>query len=273
MTDGVSVGMPVYNGEKTIAKAIDSILSQSFQNIELIISDNNSTDLTEVICRRYCSTDSRIRYYRQTENHAVLKNFQYVLQLANKEYFLWNAADDFRTTSYIEENVKFLQANPLYLGSASPDCIVGQEHDPEQWIRFDVDGSCYDRIRKFMNQAWASPGIFYGVYRKEVLKKIIWPELEILATDWLIIATLLLEGPIARINEGLFVISRGGVGESKDQFQRFQHDVLDHIFPFQRYTRLLGKAILNCRKLTMCEKFLLILRLAKLNWNKKFLRG
>lgn len=90
----VSIGMPVYNGEKFIREALDSLLAQTFTDFELIISDNASTDATESICRDYAEEDSRIRYIRQQENLGALPNFQFVLNEAFGEYFMWAACDD-----------------------------------------------------------------------------------------------------------------------------------------------------------------------------------
>jgi len=64
----VSVGLPVYNGEKFISEALDSIIAQSFEDLELIISSNASTDGTDEICRAYVARDKRIRYYRNETN-------------------------------------------------------------------------------------------------------------------------------------------------------------------------------------------------------------
>lgn len=90
----VSIGMPVFNGELFIRDALDSLLSQTFTDFELIISDNASTDNTGAICREYAKNDLRIKYVRQTENRGLIPNFQFVLDAAVGEYFMWAAADD-----------------------------------------------------------------------------------------------------------------------------------------------------------------------------------
>jgi len=90
----VSIGMPVYNGEAYIREALDSLLGQTFIDFELIISDNASTDGTEIICRGYASGDSRIRYVRQDRNVGAVGNFEFVLNEARGEYFMWAAHDD-----------------------------------------------------------------------------------------------------------------------------------------------------------------------------------
>lgn len=78
----VSIGMPVYNGEKFIREALDSLLAQTYTDFELIISDNASTDDTEAICQEYTAKDTRVRYVRQAENKGPAANFQFVLDKA-----------------------------------------------------------------------------------------------------------------------------------------------------------------------------------------------
>src|SRR5580704_17148522 len=90
----VSLALPVYNGEEFLHQAIDSLLQQTFDDFELIVSDNASTDRTAEICAEYVARDSRIRYYRNSENIGVVRNYNRSFQLAQGEYFRWNAADD-----------------------------------------------------------------------------------------------------------------------------------------------------------------------------------
>jgi glycosyltransferase involved in cell wall biosynthesis len=90
----ISVGLPVFNGERYLRPAVESLLSQSFENFELIISDNASTDGTEQICRDLAKKDKRIIYHRSKENVGVAENFNYVFRLARCELFRWACADD-----------------------------------------------------------------------------------------------------------------------------------------------------------------------------------
>ncbi len=99
----VSIGMPVYNGELFIRSALESLLAQTYTDFELIISDNASTDDTATICRDYASKDARIRYVRQAENRGAAANFQFVLDEAVGEYFMWAAADDCWSPDWLKE--------------------------------------------------------------------------------------------------------------------------------------------------------------------------
>lgn len=95
--------MPVYNGETFIREALDSLLAQSFIDYELIISDNASTDNTEIICREYAAKDHRIRYVRQLENRGATENFRLLIDEAAAKYFMWAAADDKAAPNFIKE--------------------------------------------------------------------------------------------------------------------------------------------------------------------------
>ena len=108
----VSIGLPVYNGEKFLKNTLDSILSQTFKEFELIISDNASTDSTERICRMYMSRDSRIRYYRNESNMGASWNYNRVFALSSGEYFKWAADDDLCAPEMIQRCVDVLDQYP-----------------------------------------------------------------------------------------------------------------------------------------------------------------
>lgn len=113
----VSIGMPVYNGEKTICDSLDSLLAQTFQDFEIIISDNASVDGTAGICQKYCARDARIRYIRQPENRGAVANFQFVLDQAKGEYFMWAAADDMWSSNWLETLLIDAKPNVVSFGS------------------------------------------------------------------------------------------------------------------------------------------------------------
>lgn len=98
----VSIGLPVYNGEKYLREALDSLLSQTFRDFELIISDNASTDATREIVLDYQQRDSRIRYIRQNTNIGAGKNFLFVLAMAKAELFMWASHDDIWAENWLE---------------------------------------------------------------------------------------------------------------------------------------------------------------------------
>lgn len=148
----ISVGMPVYNGEKYICDALDSLLGQSYADFELIISDNASTDSTEAICRRYAKQDARIKYFRQSVNLGAAANFQFVLNKACGMYFMWAACDDKWSRDWIEGLLNSLKDTGAVMafGTVVHIDLNGKsiEH-PANYASFSYTGSALNRRARF----------------------------------------------------------------------------------------------------------------------------
>jgi glycosyltransferase involved in cell wall biosynthesis len=108
----ICLGLPVYNGERYLPQAIDSMLAQTFTNFELIICDNASTDRTREICLGYQARDPRIRYFRNETNIGPAANFNLVFQMAHAEYFKWVAADDVCEPDFLRACTAALDGDP-----------------------------------------------------------------------------------------------------------------------------------------------------------------
>ncbi len=108
----VSIGLPVFNGEKYLKEALDSILTQTYRDFELIIADNASTDRTQQICREYAAKDRRIRYYCNEKNIGAPKNFNRVFELSSGEYYRWTAHDDVLAPEYLQKCISVLDDDP-----------------------------------------------------------------------------------------------------------------------------------------------------------------
>jgi len=180
----VSIGMPVHNGAKTIEKAIKSLLAQTFQDFELIISDNASDDETKNICQRFALQDERIHYVRQTKNIGTYKNFNFLINSAKGKYFMWAADDDWRSPEFLEVNVSALESNLKFVASTSPNCFEGDENNPNRYIDFNLEGGLKERFAKFLQNAWHSHGIFYSLMRSEAIKKNTVLNFSYTGTDW-----------------------------------------------------------------------------------------
>ena len=170
----VSVGMPVFNGEKYIREALDSLLVQTFTDFELIISDNASTDNTEAICKEYVNKDARIRYVRQPENRGGAANFRFVLDEADGEYFMFMAHDDIRELTWIEKAVDFLVLNPSTILCASDVMVMDEDvkvFRTEKLTRIYPHNAWQDS-RKYFFEIPTSNIFFsiYGMYRTEILR-------------------------------------------------------------------------------------------------------
>jgi glycosyltransferase involved in cell wall biosynthesis len=108
----VSIGLPVYNGEKFLRESIDSILAQTCSDFELIISDNASTDTTAEICQAYVDSDPRVKYYRNPENIGGFRNHNRVVELSSGEFFMWASHDDRRASDFVAKCLAVLDSCP-----------------------------------------------------------------------------------------------------------------------------------------------------------------
>jgi glycosyltransferase involved in cell wall biosynthesis len=108
----VSIGLPVYNGEKYLRFALNSVLQQTYGNFELIISDNASTDATQKICQEFAARDHRIRYYRNDTNIGAARNYNRVFELRRGKFFKWASHDDEFHPSLLESCLKAFEQSP-----------------------------------------------------------------------------------------------------------------------------------------------------------------
>ena len=122
----VSVGLPVYNGERFIAEALSGILEQTFEDLELIISDNGSTDDTRAICREFVARDKRVTYYRNEQNLGLSWNYRRVFELSSGAYFKWAAYDDVCAPTFIARCVDALDRDPRVVLAHAKASIINE---------------------------------------------------------------------------------------------------------------------------------------------------
>ncbi len=108
----VSIGVPTYNRAEDLKACLANLTSLDYKNVEIIISDNHSTDTTAGVCKEYLKKDRRIRYYRQRANLGVGENSLFVLEKARGKYFFWASDDDIRGKTWISELIPLLEQNP-----------------------------------------------------------------------------------------------------------------------------------------------------------------
>src|SRR6266850_1186232 len=104
----VSIGLPVYNGERYVEETLDSLLAQTYEDFELIICDNDSGDRTQEICQSYAAKDRRIRYGRNPTNLGAAKNYRLTFELSSGEYFRWATCDDLFAPTSLERCIEVL---------------------------------------------------------------------------------------------------------------------------------------------------------------------
>lgn len=201
----VSVGMPVYNGERHLRPAIESILGQTLGDLELIISDNASTDRTESICREYAAKDPRVRYHRHTSNLGVSENYNAAFRLARAPYFKWASSNDLCDRRFIAACGRVLEERPdAVLAYPRTRLIRGETAAMEDYDdRLDLPQKrpC-DRFRAFIERYYLN-NVMNGVIRSEVLKRtplmVRYP-----GSDVTLMAELTLYGKFVEVPEFLF---------------------------------------------------------------------
>lgn len=262
----ISIGLPVFNGSEFLQKRITNILSMNFQEFELIISDNASTDSTKKICEEFVKKDSRIKYYEQKKNIGPHKNFKFVLEKSNSEFFIWTAASDIWDKTFLEKNLEVLKENSNLVGSVSKMIQYGDQNEKREisnystlnkiiekirgyfstYGTFNAKGNYEDRIRKCLELKSAQN--IYGLYRTNAIKKS-WMDDIISAVDLAIILNLVKFGEIHVINEILFQdyakgLSSRGIIET---YKNIRKSKIEFIFPYYSFTkwtyRILGKKI------------------------------
>lgn len=111
-TPTVAIGLPVYNGERYLAEAVESVLGQTFADWRLVIVDNASTDHTGEIASRFARSDARIEYVRNKDNIGLARNFNRAFKLTNSPFFRWQAHDDVLDAGFLEASLRTLREHP-----------------------------------------------------------------------------------------------------------------------------------------------------------------
>ena len=251
----ISIGIPVYNGEKFIRKCIESVLQQTNRDFELIISDNASTDSTRKICEEYLNKDNRIIFVRQDKNMGGGWNFNFLLQKAVGEYFVWGAADTFLLPEFLEKNIAVLESQDKAVGCISKikiddTCIdkfktekdvlkkIGLVYRPFDTLP--ITGNYMERIRKYLKHfPWE---MFYSVYRTEALRESFVHEVFV-GFDASLALNVLKHGEIQVVNE--FLIESFPAGTSSEGMMQLTHKFAKgntaRIFPFYPLTKWCAK--------------------------------
>lgn len=164
--------MPVYNEEKYIVEAIESLLSQTYKDFTFFISDNNSTDKTSEICQNYAKEDKRIIYIKHPKNKGSFFNFKYVLDRANTPFFMFCGGHDKWHPQFIEKLLPIIERENLALvypksQEIKIDGTVGEIYE-DNYTTTEINKSA-DRYLYFLRRV-GKCNIFHGIWRTRILK-------------------------------------------------------------------------------------------------------
>ena len=202
----VSIGMPVFNGENFIGEALSSIVAQSYQNLQIVIGDNASTDATESICREFAERDDRIQYFRHAENLGASANHDFVFFRSDGPFFRLAAHDDVLHPKLIERCANALISRPEYALAYPRTRQIDAEGVEQGGIDDNITGmdspSPALRLGRIIcPRNWATP--VFGVFRRDAVRA----ETILgryVGSDRTLLAELAMAGPWHRVDEYLF---------------------------------------------------------------------
>ena len=134
----LSIGLPVYNGAGLISESIEALLGQSYEDFELIISDNASTDGTGDICRGYAKRDPRIRYIRQPQNIGLNPNHNFVVRQARGELFKMASHDDLYARDLLKRCIDALDEKPEAVLAHAREARIDKSGNVTEVLKYSV---------------------------------------------------------------------------------------------------------------------------------------
>jgi glycosyltransferase involved in cell wall biosynthesis len=171
----VSLGIPVFNGDAFLRGALESIVGQTFADLDIVIVDNASTDGTEDICRDFANRDARVRYHRHPKNIGAAPNFNHAFSLSRSPYFKWCAHDDLISPNFVERCVAALEARPDAVLAFGRTEVINDDGNHVDWPEkgfmppLESDGAA-QRFGAAIRQAGTCFPIF-GLFRSDALRR------------------------------------------------------------------------------------------------------
>jgi FkbM family methyltransferase len=231
----VTIGMPVFNGMAYIKRATSALLRQSFEDFELIIVDNSSTDGSYEFAQTL-TTDPRVRVERNDHNIGAIRNFIKAVDLARGEYFMWAAVDDIWEPEFVARLVAELDANPTAGLAMSAIRSFREDGKTKEVVRFvGAEHPAYlTPLRLALKlgslQKWSF--FIYGLFRRQLLQQAVRYFPEGGAPDRILLAQVALNSGVRYVDEVLY--------------QRQLHQTLhEERYPDEAYSRVVAMGLLG----------------------------
>ena len=200
----LTLGLPVYDGERYLAESLDALLAQTYTDFELIISDNASTDGTSAIAQAYAEQDPRVRYVRHPVNRGSTFNHNFVIQEARGELFKWVSDDDLYAPELLERCIEALDARPEVPVAHAWTAYLDEQGELVDKPPYPLVTDVADPARRFRSLLHTQGGDdIYGVIRMSVLSQVE-PFGSYHMADRTFVAELLLHGPFHNVAEHLY---------------------------------------------------------------------
>lgn len=285
----VSVTMRTYNRAGTnLRSSIDAILNQTYKNIELIISDNASTDNTEKICRQYAKRDSRVKYFRQEKNIGGILNWNFLRTKITGEFCFHACDDDLWDQALIEKSVKKMEEN-LDIAVAGSNFIefddMGRKVSYNSKFFHPTEKDLYKRLKQyilFYESDMKVMFVYSGVWRSKIFENDFYKEYPFFwwdLQDMNLVFRGLSKGTFEFIDEALYFkrISNNSLETLEKKF--FLKRLFNSFF-YSRFLRMVSpffwtrmKYILKIKELSLWQRIKLIwwnlFVMSRFFWSKK----
>lgn len=177
MHNGIDLTLIVmtYNGQKTLERALESIRSQTYRNMKIVIVDDSSSDQTMAINERFAQADPRVTVIRHEKNKGLRGNFLFCSTQVSTPYFTWLHQDDFyQSPDYLTLLMAKIKAENLDLAFPAIQKFrsdeAGNKVDlPSRNPHLESTDSHYQKHKKLLTQSYIGYQVIYGVMKKEIL--------------------------------------------------------------------------------------------------------
>ena len=255
----ISVGMPVFNEGAYLQATVESILNQDYENYELIISDNASTDRTKEICLELAKKDSRIKYLRNQINIGAIENFYNVFKQAKGEYMMLAGGHDLWSHHFISNCFKALQDSPSAVLSFGSTVWIDEYDNKINKATPFYDTSGCDPVTRFLYVLWGAMHPIYGLIRMDALNKVR-INIQIPGGDLIILTELSFLGQFKYISDAVWYRRmQHGHETEKEKINRYKRalfsksNYLVDILPYIKIPLELFRSILKA-KLSLLDK-------------------
>ncbi len=263
----VSIGMPLYNEARFVEDSLNSILAQDYPHLEIIISDNASTDGTLDICQRLVDGRTDITLHEFESNQGATENGRHVLRLAKGKYFMWVSGHDLWASNLVSECVALLETTPSAIIAFGSSVWIDEDgHQLPNFFGY-TDTRGMNPIARFFTVFWGNMNPILGLIRKSALDQS-HPMLSIVGSDLILLSKLVLKGDFVHASRTHWQ-RREFRHESNhaEQLKRYRssefglsHSLLDRYFPLLRLPLELARTVM-CSNITIIEKAVLLLTL------------
>ncbi len=289
----VSVCIPTYNRDKKLKRAVHALLRSTYKNLEVIISDNASSDDTVLVCNELEIVDHRVKYFRHEVNSGPVANFEFARSKVNGKYFMWHNDDDFLDPNYIEVCVNWLEADPT-LTTYSGVGKYFYENGMLSHTGNIINCTSKSALLRVIKDVWSvgENSIFYGLHRVDRVKHIPFPN--IVAVDWAWMIAALISGR-ALVTNTVFInrefenttssspqamVSTQGLPSWYGFFPWIAHFTtltqwiarIDILPPSFSYNRYFAMVVINCVLFFKCIKMSIVTKVERIAWVKTIYR-